>query len=72
MKKKTSQSRKSIDERPNTYKQWCDYHPDRRAKYAFIEAATGKSVGLCQSCFDKQRRIALRRLRIEKVRSRRK
>jgi hypothetical protein len=66
-----------ISELPNTYKQWCDNHTDRRAAYAFDEAATGKKRGLCNECFDAERITALkalarqkRRARIKKARTR--
>lgn len=49
------------------YKTVCDNHPDRRAAYAFQEAGTGRDVGLCQECFDRKRRIALKKLRIKRV-----
>jgi hypothetical protein len=76
MKKKPKvKRRKTLAERPNTYKKWCDNHPKRRAAYAFVEAKTGESRGLCQACFDREReaamRILARRERIKKARARR-
>lgn len=57
------------------YKTTCDNHPDRRAVYAFRVGKgphKGEDRGLCQECFDEERRIARRKLRIKNVRSRRK
>jgi hypothetical protein len=62
-------------EYPNTYKTRCDNHPKRRAIYAFVEAKTGESRGLCQGCFNAEReramRILKRRERIKKARAKR-
>jgi hypothetical protein len=55
-----------------SYKTVCDNHPDRRAAYAYRESKSGEDVGMCQECFDRKRRIVLKKIRINKVRSRRK
>lgn len=54
------------------YKQFCDNHPSRPSAYAFRVAKTGEDRGLCQECFDEERRIDMRKLRIKKIRSRKK
>lgn len=68
MRRPKRANRKKIER----YKTRCDNHPDRPSKYAFIEASTGERRGLCAECFEVERKAAMRRLRIQRIRARRK
>jgi len=55
------------DKHKTVYRIYCDNHPQRKAAWAFTEAATGKRVGLCRSCFEERRDAALSTLRQERI-----
>jgi hypothetical protein len=54
------------------YKTRCDYHPKRKAVWAFTEKATGERRGLCSDCFEDEREEALRHLNYQQRKKRKK